>query len=218
MSLKILELKIEGMTCPSCSAAVERCLDELEGIQEKIVDHHTDSGKIAFDESIISEEEIIAKINEGHYKVAGFENIENALVIPECPECAKSGQLVPNTVFQSNLKTESLRKINLGTKNFICFNPDCKIAYYNEEIKIDLSELKRELWFKKGSKRKIICYCNNIDSEQIKEAILNHQLTTWEEITSHYRSKVLEKCEIINPTGYCCRANFKKEIDKFTNQ
>jgi hypothetical protein len=43
-----------------------------------------------------------------------------------------------------------------------------------------------------------------------------HQLTTWEGITSHYRKKVIEKCEILNPTGYCCRNTFAKVASKLS--
>ena len=77
-----------------------------------------------------------------------------------------------------------------------------------------LSHLRREIWFKKSSKKKTICYCNNIDREQIKEAVQIYGLKTWEEITSHYRTNVIEKCELLNPTGACCRETFDKVVDK----
>ncbi len=213
--MKIIELKIGGMTCPSCSASVERLVDELGGVESKKINHVSDSGKIEFNEDVISAEEIIAKINEGHYKVMGFEDIENKRDIPTCPICNHSGQLVPNTVFRSNLKPDAFEEINLESKNYICLNPQCDIAYYNDNQTIDSSGLKRVIWFKTSSKKKTICYCNNIDREQIKEAVEIHNLTTWEEITSHYRKKVIEKCEVLNPTGLCCRNTFGKVVSKF---
>jgi len=66
--MKTIQLKIIGMTCPSCSATVERQLNDLDGILDKYINHVTDTGKINFDDTLISEEEIIAKINEGHYQ------------------------------------------------------------------------------------------------------------------------------------------------------
>ncbi len=213
--MKILELKIKGMTCASCSTSVEKLVDNLNGIQAKYINHVTDKGKIEFDENVISQEEIISKINEGHYKVIGFENIKNKIKVPLCPKCSQSGQLVPNSVFKSNLKVENFKKVNLEIENYICQNPTCNVAYYNSETTIDKSELKRELWFKNGSKRKVICYCNNIDKDQIKESVTQHNQTTWEEITSHYRKTVIEKCEILNPTGHCCREKFNEVINKF---
>lgn len=215
--MKVLELKIKGMTCPSCSASVEKLIDELEGIKTKFVNHATDTGKVEFDEQLVSEDEIIKKINEGHYKVIGSEHLTTDKKIPECPLCKQSGQLVPNTVFKSNLKTESFHKINTNIENYVCMHPECSVAYYNNENNsvIKVCKLKRELWWKSASKRKIICYCNNIDREMIKNAVQNEQLYTWEDITSHYRKKVIEKCEILNPTGYCCREKFGKVIQKF---
>jgi Cu+-exporting ATPase len=62
MPTKIMELKINGMTCPSCSAAVEKLTAELPGIESKTINHATDSGIFEFDETVISEQEIIAKI------------------------------------------------------------------------------------------------------------------------------------------------------------
>ncbi len=214
--MKTILLNIKGMTCPSCSAAVERQLNELDGILDKYVNHVTDSGKISFDDSVISEEEIIAKINEGHYKVAGFENITNAVEVPECPTCHQSGQLVPNTVFKSNLKPDFFKQIDMSEKYYACMNPKCKTAYYAGDFTIPFDGLKRELWYKSYSKKKIICYCNNIDREQIKLAVQQLNLKTWEEIAGFYRKKPIEKCESLNPTGLCCRNKFDEVVRKFS--
>ena len=216
--MRTIKLEIKGMTCPTCSAAVNKLVEQLDGIKSKDVNHVTDNAKIEFDGNVISEEEIIAKINEGHYKVVGQEYLVNQVDVPICPTCGKKGALVPNTIFLSMLKSESSGLIKAEKEHFICLNPDCNTAYYNAELSIDKANLKREIWFKKGTKRKIICYCNNIDREQIKDAVQNHGLETWEEITSHYRKKVIEKCDLLNPTGFCCRSTFDKVVNKFINE
>ncbi|RLD68118.1 MAG: hypothetical protein DRI84_00615 [Bacteroidetes bacterium] len=213
--MKIIKLNIEGMTCPSCSASLGNSINELKGIESKYIDHATDLGRIEFDENQISEEEIITKINEGHYKVIGKEHIKNELIIPDCPECKRTGKLVPNTIFKAILNRESQQLIDRNQKNYICMNTDCNVAYYTPNSTLDLSHLRREIWFKKSSKKNIICYCNNIDREQIEEVVKIHGLQTWEEITSHYRSKVVEKCEQLNPTGSCCRDTFAKSIESY---
>jgi len=214
--MKIIELKIKGMTCPGCSAAVVKLTDELPGITSKTINHATDSGVFEFDEQQISAQDIIAKINEGHYKVdlpAGIKQIDKPL--PACPVCGQAGKKVFNSVFQSNLKPDSFRKINMEQTHYICYNPDCDNVYYNETgLQIHHDELKRPLWYKKAAQHKIICYCNNIDKEQIKTAVQKHGLETWEDITGFYRKKPIEKCEILNPTGYCCRETFDKVVGK----
>ena len=77
----------------------------------KKINHVTDNAKIEFDENTISEQEIISKINEGHYKVVGFENISGKEKVSKCPVCLTSGKKVPNTVFKSNLIIESKLKL-----------------------------------------------------------------------------------------------------------
>ena len=219
--MKIIELKIKGMTCPSCSAAVKNLIGELSGIKSRTINHATDSGIFEFDENIISEKEIIAKINEGHYKVDLPESMDIFISdnVPTCPTCNNTGKKVFSSVFKSNIKPASLQKLDINEQNYICYNSDCETVYYNEKkITINHSELKREIWFKKVAKRKIICYCNNIDKEDIKKAIQEYNLETWGEITSHYSKKVIEKCEILNPTGYCCRETFDKVVSKLKKE
>lgn len=211
--MKIVKLKIKGMTCPSCSASVERLVNKLDGVKEQNVSHENDLGVFTIDESVLSESELIAKINEGHYKVEMSEKIIPAeKTIPPCPVCNNSGRLVPNTVFKSILKAESKQKVNLEAENYICMDADCLVAYYTGKNTITKDELKRELWYKKGTKTVLACYCNNIDAKQLKDAISQYNLTSWEEITSHYRKKVIEKYETLNPKGYCCRNNFDKLV------
>jgi len=219
---KTITLPIEGMSCPSCSAAVERLVDTLDGIKSRTISHETNNGVFTFDENKVTEEELIAKINEGHYKVV----LKNAPafafegVVPACPVCGNKGQLVPNTVFNSNVGKQAREKINTEKDNYICMDADCDVAYYNAEndTVVSKSELKRELWYKTGTEKVIACYCNNIDTDMIKEAVVNHGLTSWDDIVGHYRTKVIEKCETLNPSGYCCRSTFDGMVKKIQEE
>ena len=219
LPMKTITLPINGMSCPSCSAAVERLVDTLDGLESRTISYESDSGEFTFDPNIIDESTLVAKINEGHYKVdsAYVPIFTFEAVVPACPTCGNKGQLVPNTVFRSNVKGDSFKKINTETDNYICMDSDCDVAYYNAENEnvILKDELKRELWYKKGIKRVIACYCNNVDTEQVKDAIVNHNLSDWDDVMGFYRAKVIEKCETLNPTGFCCRSTYKglvKEI------
>jgi len=184
--------------------------------------YFTRAGSFTFDENKVTEEELIAKINEGHYKVV----IENTPafafegVVPACPVCGNKGQLVPNTVFNSNVGKQAREKINTEKDNYICMDADCDVAYYNAEndTVVSKSELKRELWYKTGTEKVIACYCNNIDTDMIKEAVVNHGLTSWDDIVGHYRTKVIEKCETLNPSGYCCRSTFDGMVKKIQEE
>ena len=210
------------MTCPSCSASVEGLVSNLKGLKSLKVSHETDRGEFVIEENLLTEEELIKKINQGHYKVgrAEKENLQAQVEIPKCPACEKSGQQVPNSVFKANLKQETIGKINLEVKNYICLSPSCAVAYYNENNKgtIDKSKLNRELWFKDDIERKIICYCNNIDVEQIEKAVNDYGLMTWEHVVLKYRSRAIEKCETLNPTGYCCREFFDHVVKQIVKK
>ena len=210
-------LPIKGMSCTSCSRAVELHLDKLDGIINKSVNHTSNSGEFTIDESILTQEQLIHFINQGHYKVEVFESQKkdtNIKHLPSCPLCKVVGSKVPNTVLRSNLKADIYKRIILEDHFIICMNPICSTAYYTtiHHQTIKISDLKRELYFKESSTRNIICYCNNVDTKQINEAVKIHQLTNWESVMSHYRAKVIEKCETLNPTGLCCRDLFEKVV------
>ena len=59
---------IKGMTCASCSAAVERVTGKLEGVESSQVNLATAKMTITYDESRLTPEQIIGRIQR-----AGFE-------------------------------------------------------------------------------------------------------------------------------------------------
>ena len=48
-------MKIEGMMCQHCQARVKKCLEELDGVTEAIVNHETDSAKVILSKDIPDE-------------------------------------------------------------------------------------------------------------------------------------------------------------------
>jgi len=64
-----LELEIEGMTCTSCATSIEKQFDQKKGILSKAVSFEKHNASFVFDTDAISEEEIIATINRGNFKV-----------------------------------------------------------------------------------------------------------------------------------------------------
>ncbi len=53
---------ITGMTCSACSARVEKTVSNLEGVAEANVNLLKNSMSVAFDNSVISEDAIIAAV------------------------------------------------------------------------------------------------------------------------------------------------------------
>ena len=52
--------KIEGMSCASCSNAVEKSVQKLNGVSKASVNLATEKLSVIYDDKVISEEDIIA--------------------------------------------------------------------------------------------------------------------------------------------------------------
>ena len=65
--LKTVQLDVEGMSCASCAAAVERILQRLPGMEEASVNLVMNSAVITFDAKRIKLTEILHAIEKGGY-------------------------------------------------------------------------------------------------------------------------------------------------------
>ncbi|HSK09296.1 MAG TPA: copper ion binding protein [Vicinamibacterales bacterium] len=65
-----LNLKVTGMTCGGCENAVKRSVGQIEGVSEVSASHQEERVAVTFDESKVSREAIVAKINRLGYQVA----------------------------------------------------------------------------------------------------------------------------------------------------
>ena len=139
----------------------------------------------------------------------------NEAITAPCPECGNPGNQIPEKAVKFNLTTETYFQIK-DQDIFLCPDENCKISYYSRDnsLKFNLSELKKPLWYKKGSDPVIACYCNNITEEQVVNAVKNHDLKTWQDIVLHYNKKALCICRKLNPSGECCTDFFYSLINK----
>ena len=132
-----------------------------------------------------------------------------------CPECATPGNKIPEKAVKANLTKEASLSIN-GNEIYLCPDENCRTSYYSTDysVKYNLEDMKRPLWYKKGSDPVIACYCNNITEEQVITAVEKHELKSWQDIVLHYQEKTLCLCKKINPTGECCTEFFYTVINK----
>jgi copper chaperone len=63
-------LKVEGMSCQHCTAAVTRALSALAGVQHVEVSLEKKAAEIRYDESLLSEADLAAAIAGEGYTVA----------------------------------------------------------------------------------------------------------------------------------------------------
>lgn len=78
-------LPITGMTCANCVATIERNVRKLDGIDEAVVNLVTEKATIGFDESRLSLDNIIARIQKAGY---GVSEVETVFVVPQLSDNA----------------------------------------------------------------------------------------------------------------------------------
>ncbi len=72
--IKHIDLAIDGMSCASCSAAVERAVKKLNGVQNVQVNIATNRGSIDFDPSQVKLSQIKAAITDAGYTLRDMES------------------------------------------------------------------------------------------------------------------------------------------------
>lgn len=70
---KVIELKIEGMTCAACAKAVERVGKKLEGVESISVNIATDKANVIYNPAKVKLSQIKAAIEKAGYKPIGEE-------------------------------------------------------------------------------------------------------------------------------------------------
>jgi len=69
-NMKKVELQISGMHCASCAAIINKALSKAKGIKESNVNFSTSKATLSFDETQISEEELINIVKDKGYKAS----------------------------------------------------------------------------------------------------------------------------------------------------
>jgi copper chaperone len=67
--MQTITLKVKGMTCGGCVAAVERVLGELDGVGKVAVSLERGEAAIEFDRKRVSESDLGAAIEDAGYEV-----------------------------------------------------------------------------------------------------------------------------------------------------
>ena len=63
-------VKIEGMMCPHCEAAVKKALEAVDGVETATPNHETNSAEITFTTSV-DDEKIKKAVEDAGYKYIG---------------------------------------------------------------------------------------------------------------------------------------------------
>jgi hypothetical protein len=87
---------------------------------------------------------------------------------------------------------------------FYCADRTCSAGYFSQEGSIIP---KKQL---KAFTEQTLCYCFDISTEQYLNALKNETAATIKQFVMHKTKSGDCACEIRNPSGQCCLANFKQ--------
>ncbi len=121
--MKIIELRIKGMTCDSCATSIEKQFKNKEGVVEKKVSYPKGNGIFTFDENKISKEEIIRTINATeHYRVVNKIISENGAPAERYDLIIVGGG---SAAFSAAIKAESMGLTTLMVNAGLDFGGTC---------------------------------------------------------------------------------------------
>lgn len=155
--MKTETYKVEGMTCASCSSAVERVTGKLKGVEVSSVNLSTEKLTITYDESMVNPELIKETVKKAGYEA--FDEVKEKSVTMgiegmTCASCSaaierKLGKQPGVFSIQVNLATETAQ---------LKYDPDT----------VRLSEIKQVIT-KLGYTPKEVIVKRNIDEDKLKK-------------------------------------------------
>lgn len=94
-------------SCGSCKAKVENVLQETDGVQSAVLDLSSFIVSVSYDESKITENDIITKISEAGYTAEKVDSENTTLKAKECSEKATKSDCCSKT---TKTKCKSTKK------------------------------------------------------------------------------------------------------------
>ncbi len=137
--------------------------------------------------------------------------------VTPCPKCVKNGEKVKGLTIEKMLNEP--QKLSDKISYFLCFNPECEVAYYNnsnENIFL-ISDIRVPIWFKKDAEPKYICYCSNVTEDEIIDAIKTKGCKTVRDVVANTNAMKISKCDENSPTGKCCSRQINDLLSSVRN-
>ncbi|MBL4867985.1 MAG: hypothetical protein JKY67_16575 [Pseudomonadales bacterium] len=127
-----------------------------------------------------------------------------------CPACAKEAATVQYQTVLHQLRSPLKLKAD-EREYYFCSSLTCDTAYFDKTGRsFNTDEIRGEIGQKSTSPDRMICYCFDISAFQIETEIRNHGASISKEKVIALTQAKLCACEIQNPSGLCCLAEFKK--------
>ncbi len=127
-------LKVTGMTCASCSAAIERAVSKMDGVEVASVNLVAKELKVVYDKDKVNLEKIRQKIEKIGYGVENKSGVKETYVVEgmSCASCAASIEKVLNKM--DGIESAS---VNFATETVsIAYDSD-KVSFEDMERKVE---------------------------------------------------------------------------------
>jgi Cu+-exporting ATPase len=156
-TMKSKKFKITGMTCASCSNAVDRAIKKLDGVTEHNVNLVTELMTVTFDENKLTEADLIKAVEKAGYEAAEVSDSKEVTIPIAGMTCASCSKAVERALGKLN-GIESAN-VNLATEK--------ASVVYNPEI-VRLSEIKQAI-NKAGYQALEIKNKNTVDEDKLRK-------------------------------------------------
>lgn len=127
-------LKVTGMTCASCSAAIERAVSKMDGVEVASVNLVAEELKVVYDKDKVNLEKIRQKIEKIGYGVENKSGVKETYIVEgmSCASCAASIEKVLNKM--DGIESAS---VNFATETVsIAYDSD-KVSFEDMEKKVE---------------------------------------------------------------------------------
>jgi copper chaperone CopZ len=69
-------IRVEGMHCHHCEAAIRKTLSSIAGVLEVEVDFNSSQASVLYDPTAVNVQQLVSAITHGGYRVTGFSQAE----------------------------------------------------------------------------------------------------------------------------------------------
>lgn len=131
--MKKTKIVIEGMTCASCAANIEKSLKKIKGVEKATVNFANKSGQVDFDEKLTNEKELFDVVTKG-----GYTPVDMALRDIEFKVVGMGSEHCAGIVKNALEKLEGIKEVETNYSN-----SSAKIKYNQGSVKI--SDMKKAI-------------------------------------------------------------------------
>ncbi|ELC8443912.1 copper-translocating P-type ATPase [Clostridium perfringens] len=126
-------LKVKGMTCASCAAAIEKAVGKMDGVESSSVNYATEELKVIYDKSRVNLEQIRQKVEKLGYSVE--DNTKKEIFKVEGMTCASCAAAIEKGV--SRLDGVESANVNFATETLnVEFDKD-KVSFEDINNKVN---------------------------------------------------------------------------------